>query len=65
MDDEIRIVRGRPTEEELAALVSVLLARGQVQAPVRAMPESRWSRSARPRSLRRGPAGWRASALPR
>lgn len=54
MSDEplIRVVRGSPTEHEVAALVSVLLSR---PAPARrpAPAPSRWARSARP-----GPGGW-------
>ena len=64
MAEEIRIVRGVPTDEELAALVSALLAlpRGAGSVPP---PVSRWARSARPRGITRGPDTWRASALPR
>jgi len=65
VDDQpmIRIIRGAPTAEELAALVGVLLSR-RVPAPVAAAP-SRWARSARPGVAGRpGPGAWRASALP-
>jgi len=66
VDDQpvIRITRGTPTAEELAALVGVLLSRPvAVPAPVAA--PSRWARSARPRVAGRpGPGAWRASALP-
>ena len=65
MDEEplVRVLRGEPTPEELAALVTVLAAR-----PTR--PDSQnahkivscWSQSARPATR---PASWRASALPR
>jgi hypothetical protein len=51
---EIRIEKGTPTPEELAALVGVLLSR-RTAAPVTA-PRSRWAESARPG---RRP-GWRA-----
>ena len=62
----LRVVRGRPTAEELAALVTVLAARSGGTAPADTRPVSRW---ADPRRLMRGhtpPArgGWRSSALP-
>jgi hypothetical protein len=68
-DVSIRVTRGEPTPEELAALVTVLAARaaGGAVAPI-AAPASRWAASARPRPGRlgaaRGPAAWRAAALP-
>ena len=66
----IRVVRGRPTPEELAALVAVLCGRrtdAEVPSPV-----SRWARSARAGAgsrdgalaRLRGPSGWRDSARP-
>jgi len=67
MDDRplIRIERGTPTAQELAALVGVLLSRPPADSaatPVRSF----WLESARPGSQpRRGPSAWRASALPR
>jgi hypothetical protein len=62
--EHVRIVRGVPTDEELAALVGVLrsLPSG---TPVTPVPEGRWARSARPGALEHGPAAWRAAALPR
>ena len=62
----LRIVRGTPTAEELAALVIVLAARSGGGRSSSA-PVSRW---ADPRRLVRGTmppprGGWRASALPR
>ena len=62
----LRVVKGDPTPEELAALVAVLAAVGGAAAPTtRRTPE--WNA---PRRLHRvahhpGPGGWRASALPR
>ncbi|HEX3932584.1 MAG TPA: acyl-CoA carboxylase subunit epsilon [Nocardioides sp.] len=62
----LRVVRGDPTPEELAALVAVLAAlSGPAAPPTR--PVAVWSA---PRRLQRvvhphGPAGWRASGLPR
>ncbi|HEY7175391.1 MAG TPA: acyl-CoA carboxylase subunit epsilon [Micromonosporaceae bacterium] len=56
MDNEplLRVVRGAPTPEELAALVGVLWARRQaalaaVTAAQPAVPRSRWRASAAPR----------------
>lgn len=64
----IRIVRGEPTAEELAALLAVLAAGepGQTPAPA-GPPASGWtdrSRSVRG-ALPHGPNGWRAAAFPR
>jgi Acyl-CoA carboxylase epsilon subunit len=64
----LRVVRGTPTEEEVAALVGVLLLARPAPVPP-AVPVSRWARSARPGAglragLRAGPGAWRASALP-
>ncbi|MBM2622144.1 acyl-CoA carboxylase subunit epsilon [Actinoplanes sp. LDG1-06] len=65
MDTEplVSVVRGEPTAEELAALVTVLVAassRVDDQSPEPA--PSAWARSARPSMA---PSSWRASALPR
>jgi hypothetical protein len=75
----IRIERGQPTDDELAALVaalaSALMTRGH-QAAVSAGAARRWVGSARPRRWvdsarpradrlpRPGPNAWRRSALP-
>ena len=62
----LRIVKGDPTPEELAALVGVLgTLDGAAPAPTRPTPE--WNA---PRRLHRvvhpsGPGAWRASGLPR
>jgi hypothetical protein len=62
----LRVVKGAPTPEELAALVTVLASLGGAPAaPTRRTPD--WNA---PRRLHRvvhphGPGGWRASALPR
>jgi hypothetical protein len=67
----LRVVRGEPTAEELAALVTVLAARSTAAAAAgrRAHAEARslWrdrSRNVRP-PLSAGPGAWRASGLPR
>jgi hypothetical protein len=67
----LRIVRGEPSPEELAALVAVLAARSAAGGGEPAAPRSasgwtdraRYVRSARPEFGARG--GWRASVLPR
>jgi len=67
VDDQpvIRITRGTPTAEELAALVGVLLSRPVAVPAPAAAGSSRWARAARPRAAGRpGPGAWRASALP-
>jgi Acyl-CoA carboxylase epsilon subunit len=69
----LRVVRGEPTAEELAALVAVLAARSTAAADGAgtepAEPASGWTDRARyVRSGRPGFGswtGWRASALPR
>jgi hypothetical protein len=64
----LRVVRGDPTAEEIAALVAVLLARSaDAEAPGQARSvKNAWSD--RSRQLRRplspGPGAWRRSALP-
>jgi len=64
----LRVVKGNPTAEELAALVAVLQAAAAAgtTAPPR-KPVSEWA--APHRKLRAtfpsGPSGWRASAMPR
>ncbi|KWX02426.1 acyl-CoA carboxylase subunit epsilon [Carbonactinospora thermoautotrophica] len=65
----LRVVRGEPTAEELAAVVVVLQARAAAAAGAAAPaePPSAWrdrSRYVR-RPLAPGPGAWRASALPR
>jgi len=62
----LRVVKGDPAPEELAALVTVLASLGGPgTAPRRRTPD--WNA---PRRLHRvvhqhGPGGWRASGLPR
>ena len=64
----IRIERGNPTPEQLAALTVVLAAAGggagDAEQPGRRTLWTARSRFARPRPAV-GPGGWRASALPR
>jgi hypothetical protein len=62
----LRVVRGNPTAEELAALIAVVSARGSAATEVEPAPPSRWASHAaglrRPLSPGRG--AWRASGLP-
>ncbi len=62
----LTIVRGDPTEEELAALVAVLASVGGATEPDRSPPPG-WSAHHRKVqvTLPHGPGGWRNSALPR
>jgi acyl-CoA carboxylase epsilon subunit len=61
----LRVVRGEPTAEELAALVAVLAARSAAPAPAPRL-RSAWADPARRLGLthRAGPGAWRRSALP-
>ena len=62
----VRVERGNPSPEQLAALTVVLSAvsGGEPAAPPRRTLWTARSRFARPRPAV-GPGGWRASALPR
>jgi Acyl-CoA carboxylase epsilon subunit len=64
----LRVVRGDPTDEELAALTVAVaaLARGPSATPAPA-PRSRWADRASllRKVLHPGPGAWRASASPR
>ncbi|GAB2609525.1 hypothetical protein Aab01nite_23480 [Paractinoplanes abujensis] len=65
MDTEplVSVVRGKPADEELAALVTILAAASsKLDAVTPAPPPSTWARSARPSTA---PRSWRTSALPR
>ncbi len=64
----LRVVRGNPSAEELAALVAVVAARASAAEPApRARPL--WGRPvlrpAATHQLTPGPGAWRASGLPR
>jgi len=66
----LRVVAGRPTAQELAAVVVVLSARSAAPAgPAVAAPSASSQWAARSRLLREpvaaAPGGWRASGLPR
>ena len=62
----LRVVRGEPTPEQLAALIAVVSARAAGAPEPEPAPPSRWaSRSAAlRRPLPTGPGAWRASAFP-
>jgi hypothetical protein len=62
-----RVVRGEPTDEEVAALTAVLLAAASSAPAAGPVQRDRWSDPARRmrRPLCPGPGAWRASALPR
>ncbi|MDP9430990.1 MAG: acyl-CoA carboxylase subunit epsilon [Actinomycetota bacterium] len=59
----LRVVRGEPTAEELAALTVVVAALSQRRIPRRPTPVGAWSSfgDAHRYPLRPGPGGWRAS----
>ncbi|GAY10024.1 hypothetical protein TOK_4380 [Pseudonocardia sp. N23] len=63
------MVRGEPSDEEVAALTAVLLAAAAASAGSGDVPRQRdrWSDPARRMrgTLRPGPGAWRGSALPR
>jgi hypothetical protein len=61
----LQVVRGDPTDEELAALLAVLGARSGADTGG-PRPRSGWNDPARlvRRTLRPGPGGWRASGQP-
>ena len=61
----LRVVRGEPSAEELAALVAVVVARASAPAPVAAPVRSLWGRPVLRTPLSPGPGAWRASGLPR
>lgn len=63
----LRVVRGDPTPEEIAALVAVLTARARaVSGDKPRPPRSPWSDPARRmrQPLPHGPGAWRTSAFP-
>ena len=63
----LRVVRGNPTDEEVAALLAVVSTlRTQEEAPPPA-PRSAWAdrRTLVRQPLAHGPGAWRASAFPR
>ena len=62
----LQVVRGEPTDEQLAALLAVVAARtSAAAAPAPPPPRSRWATPVLRGPLFPGPGAWRASALPR
>jgi hypothetical protein len=63
----LRVVRGEPTAEELAALVAVLASRSTKSGRTEQAARSSWrDRNGYVReTLPHGPGAWRASAFPR
>jgi hypothetical protein len=59
----LRVVRGEPSAEELAALTAVVAALAQRRERRRATPVLAWAAfaDAHRRPLQPGPGGWRAS----
>ena len=60
----LRVVRGNPTPEELAALIAVVASRGGAE-PEPTPARSLWARPVLRTPLPTGPGAWRASSLPR
>jgi len=60
----LRVVKGNPTPEELAALVAVVAARSAAGVPAKPKPRSEWGHPGRAvRGVHRpGPDAWRRSA---
>ncbi len=63
----LRVVRGAPTDDEVAALVAVLSSLRAEEPPAEEPRRSAWSdRRALVRGpLAHGPGAWRASGFPR
>ncbi|HUS22167.1 MAG TPA: acyl-CoA carboxylase subunit epsilon [Aeromicrobium sp.] len=60
----LKVVKGNPTPEELAALIAVVAARSAAGAPAKPKPRSEWGHPVRAvRGVHRpGPDAWRRSA---
>jgi hypothetical protein len=61
----LRVVRGDPSAEELAALVAVVTARASATAEPEPPVRPLWGRPVLRPVLTPGPGAWRASVLPR
>jgi hypothetical protein len=62
----LRVVKGEPTAEELAALIALVASMGAAApAPTRRTPEWNANRRMQRIALRAGPGAWRSSGLPR
>ena len=60
----LRVVKGDPSDEELAALVAVVSSLGAARAVDQKPPRSEWSGHSRKVRTPLAPT-WRSSALPR
>jgi hypothetical protein len=62
----LRVVRGEPTDDEVAALVAVLTARARAGGATAPAPRTAWNHPARlvRAAVAPGPGGWRSSAHP-
>ena len=61
----LRVVRGTPSAEELAALVAVVAGRASAAAEPEPRRRPLWGRPVLRPVLTPGPGAWRASGLPR
>ena len=63
----LRVVRGNPTDEEVAALVAVVASLNAATEEPEPAPRSAWSdrRNLVRQPLPHGPGAWRTSAFPR
>jgi hypothetical protein len=61
----LRVVRGTPSAEEIAALVAVIAARASASDEAEPSPRPLWGRPVLRPALTPGPGAWRASGLPR
>ena len=66
MSQEIRVVRGKPTDEELAAVLMVISAQAASLASKRSQLRPEWNAAHRGvrKSFEHGAGTWRRSALP-
>ena len=66
MATHLKLVRGNPTPEELAAVVALLAARSAAAPAEEPAPaRSLWAVPQLRTPLSHGPGAWRASGLPR
>ncbi len=61
----LRVVRGTPSAQELAALVAVVATRASAAAEPVPAARPLWGRPVLRPTLTPGPGAWRASGLPR
>lgn len=61
----LRVIRGTPTAEELAALVGAIVVRSRPMTPPAPAATSAWARSGRPAATTLRAGAWHAAGLPR